>query len=139
MKNKKKRGHAWTFSAKKRKERRKKETTVDNKSLINNHQVSHQEEKGAAVLLMKWWNNRFGYREVSYVLSKRHMRLLWAIMYCPHSYIFFIKKLIIKSKKSKTLSIFFVYINKKTFLKRQNHPWTIASFFFDFKGIKVNA
>jgi hypothetical protein len=105
---KKKRGHAWKIE----KKEEKKGTIADNKSLINHYQVSHQEEKGVAMLLVKWWNNRFGYREVSYALSKRHMRLLWANTCCPHSYIFFIKKLIIKSKNSKTPSIFFVLPKK---------------------------
>ena len=57
-------------------------------------------------------NNKFGNQEMLYELSKKCERLLCTNALYSHIYIFFIKKIFIKSKKSKTPCIILVLTKK---------------------------
>jgi hypothetical protein len=73
-------------------------------------------------------NNKFGYQYTLYTLPKKYKRLPHTITWYLRSFIFFIKILISKSRKSKNIYIY-VIIKNNLYKKDKITPEILAFFF----------
>jgi hypothetical protein len=107
--------------------------TTSDKPPINHHHALHEEEKGEISLPMTRQIADLAIR----MLCTRHTKGTNASSgptlegHAPVAFLF--KNYLFKSLKHPS----WLCINKKTYVKRQNHPWTLPLFFFDSKGRKV--